>query len=258
MARTKNFWKIVNHVIRNADVLLMLLDARFVDETRNREIEEKVRSLRKPLIYVITKADLVPKKKLEQCKRSLSPSVFVSAKDRSGRDRLKESIIREANRFYGSTDRINIGVLGYPNVGKSSLINMLKGRHSASTSSISGHTKKVQLLKIDRKLYFIDTPGVLPYMEKDDVKHAFTNVMDYRKAKDPDLLVISMMRRMPGVIEAYYGVPIEEDKEKTLETIALKRHVLKKGGIPDVVRMSIAILKDIQADRIRLRVMPES
>jgi ribosome biogenesis GTPase A len=245
-----SYWKAVKRVIQEADMLLLLLDARYVDETRNEEIEEKVRSAGKPLIYVITKADLADRGTLELHKRNFRPSVFISVKDHSGRKMLKERIIIEAGKVYKEKERIRVGVLGYPNVGKSSLINLMKGKHSASTSSRSGHTKSTQLIKAGKKLYFIDTPGVIPYMEKDDLKHAITNVMDYTKAKDPDLIVINLMRKFPGRIEAHFGVQAIEDKEKTLEEIALKMNVLKKGGLPDVRRMAVSILHDFQKDKI--------
>jgi len=248
----KSFWKSVKGVIAEADVLLLLLDARFVDESRNREIEDKVRSAGKTLIYVITKSDLVEKEKAEACKRSLRPCVFVSAKNRTGRMRLKERIIIEAERSYGNRERINVGVLGYPNVGKSSLINYMKGQHSARTSSLSGYTKSTQLIKSDSRIYFIDTPGVIPYMEKDVVKHVSMNVIDFIKVKNPDLVVAELMRKYPGKIEAHFAVPVRDDKEKTIEEICLKKNVLMKEGLPDIERMCRSIIRDFQKGKIKI------
>ena len=54
-----NFWKIVDRVIDEADIVLMVVDARFVEKTRNVEIERKVAAAKKVLITVINKADLV-------------------------------------------------------------------------------------------------------------------------------------------------------------------------------------------------------
>ncbi len=250
-----SYWTAVKGVIREADVLLLLLDARFVDETRNAEIENKVRAAGKPLIYVITKADLANKEKLEACKRALRPSVFVSAKDRTGRKRLKERIIVEAERAYGGggkTQRITVGVLGYPNVGKSSLINYMKGRRSAPISSHSGCTKSTRLVKTDSRIYFIDTPGVIPYLEKDELKHATTSVTDFTKVKEPDLIVAELMRKYPGRIEAHFNVPVREDKLQSIEEITLKSHVLRKGGLPDIDRMCRSIIRDFQSGKIKI------
>ena len=63
-----SFWNIVNKVIRESDILLEVLDARMVKETRNKEIEDKVKKSGKILIYVINKCDLVEKPTLERYK----------------------------------------------------------------------------------------------------------------------------------------------------------------------------------------------
>ncbi len=247
----ESFWKAVKHVIYQADVLLMVLDARFVDDTRNEEIENRVIAAHKPLIYVLTKSDLVGRERTESCKKKLKPLVFISAREHWGRTKLKERIIIEAKKVCGKKDTIEVGVLGYPNVGKSSLINLMKGKHSASTSSQSGHTKSMQLIRSDNKIFFIDTPGVLPYMEKDNVKHVIIGATDFNKVRDPDIMVMNLMRRFPGVIESFYGVPVDDDKEKALEAITVKKSVIMKGGVPDIMTMARIIVRSFQTGKIK-------
>jgi ribosome biogenesis GTPase A len=241
-----NYWKLVNDVIFQSDVLLLLLDARLVEETRNDEIEHKVKLRNKPLIYVITKCDLIPKEQLEHYKKELNPCVIVSSIKHFGTTMLRDRILIEAKRA-GITDRlVKVGVLGYPNVGKSSLINSMKGRHVASTSIQSGHTRSVQEIRSDNRIMFWDTPGVIPYREKDRVKHALIGTIDFTKARDPEMAIIGLMAKFPKRIELFYGVDEKEDKDETIEEIAVKRNVLKKGGKPDSVRMARLILKDWQ------------
>lgn len=247
----KNFWQIVNKVIDDADVLLLLLDARLVEETRNREIEKKVALSKKPLIYVVTKCDLVGKDVAEKYKKTLNPCVFVSAKEFHGTTKLRDRILIEANKAKVPYKAIRVGVLGYPNVGKSSLINSMKGKKSASTSILSGHTKGVQKIKADNRILFLDTPGVIPYKENDRVKHAFIGTLDFTKAKDPDLIIIDLMNKFPNIVEHYYDVEVREDKEETIEEIAKKRNILKKGGEADVIRMGRMILCDWQKGNIK-------
>lgn len=239
---SKKFWDQVNSVIKQSDVVLLVMDARWVDETRNKEIEDKVKKLNKPLIYVINKCDLVDKLK----DYKLKPSVKVSIKDHTGLLKLKSRIIIE-----GKKDKILVGVLGYPNVGKSSVINMIKGKRSAPTSSISGFTKHVQKVKAGKKIMFLDTPGVIPYREKDFLKHAMTNVIGFSKIREPDLVVMELMEKFPGRIEKYYGVKTIKDKEKTIEDIAIKKNIIKKGNKPDEIRMSVIILKAWQKGVIK-------
>ena len=54
-----NFWTVIHRVLRDADILLIVLDARMISHTRNEEIEKKVQDTGKPYIYVINKSDLI-------------------------------------------------------------------------------------------------------------------------------------------------------------------------------------------------------
>ena len=246
-----NFWRVVNRVIQEAEVLLILLDARMVIESRNKEIEDKVKKLEKPLIYVITKADLVEdKKEVEKYKKEFQPCVFVSTIKYHGTTILREKILIEAKRHNIETVPINVGVLGYPNVGKSSLINAMSGRGTASTSMMSGHTKGVQKIKGDNRIMFLDTPGVIPYKEKESQKHSVIGSVDFTKVKDPDMAVMSLMEQFPGKVEEYYKVKVRKNFEAVIEEIAIKRSIVKKGNIPDIDRVSRTILKDWQTGRI--------
>lgn len=245
---SKSFWTIVNKVIEQADIILLLLDARLIEETRNEEAELKVKAAHKPLIYVITKSDLVDKKLLD--KIPLKPSVFVSAKDHLGTTILRERILIEGQRAYKNKEVFVVGVLGYPNVGKSSLINALKGKKAAPTSSVSGFTKGVQKVRMDNRITFLDTPGVVPYNEKDDSKHAFIGTLEFNRVKNPDLVVMELMEKYPGKIESHYGIKASSDFETSLELIAQKRNMLKKHAELDIERVSKMILKDWQTGKI--------
>jgi ribosome biogenesis GTPase A len=245
------FWKDVNTVIREADVLLLIIDARFVPETKNREIVDKARVQGKPLIYVFNKTDLIDIRTLSDAKKRMKPYALVSTKKKRGISELKKRIAMEGKEFLKKKGRIVVGVLGYPNVGKSSLINMMKGRRSTSVSPLSGRTRCKQTVRTSQSLYFIDTPGVTPYLEKDKLKFMFTNVTDYTKVKDPETMVERLMNRFPGRIEKFYGVPVQEDKQATIEEIALNKHVIKKGNLPDTKRMSVTIIMNWQKGKIK-------
>ena len=62
---------------------------------------------------------------------------------------------------------------------------------------------------------------------------------------------MELMEKFPGKVESFYNTEISEDKEETLETITLKRNILKKGGIADMERMARTILKDWQTGKIK-------
>lgn len=126
----------------------------------------------------------------------------------------------------------------------------MNGRSAAGVSSVSGYTKGVQRIRADNKIVFLDTPGVVPYSEKNNEKHTMIGTTDYNKTKDPDLTVLTLMESFPGKIESYYEIPQELDGEEKIECIAKKRNTLKSGGEPDIDRMSRKILKDWQEGKI--------
>lgn len=246
-----SFWEIVNRVIEKSDIILEILDARLPEETRNREIEEKARKLGRSLIYVINKSDLIEKKTAEDIKSKLKPSVFVSSIKHHGTTILLHEIIKQAKTKYPEKEKIIVGIVGYPNVGKSSVINALKGRSSAPSSSRSGYTKHEQLIKVTNKIYLIDTPGVFPFLEKDEFKHVLTASVDPSKLKDPEAAALMIIQELAGKVEEFYDVGRCEDAEETLELIAMKKNKLKKGNKPDTKAMAKIIINDWQKGNIK-------
>jgi ribosome biogenesis GTPase A len=246
-----NFWDVVNKVIREADILLLVMDSRLSLETRNEEVENKIIKTGKPYLFVLTKCDLIDQELSEKLKKEIKPSLFVSSTEYHGLKMLREKIIVLGKKHFPENKSYTVGILGYPNVGKSSLINAMCGRSSAGVSSVSGFTKGVQKIRSDNTILFLDTPGVVPYSEKNDEKHAMIGTTDYNKVKEPDLSVLNLMNAFPGKIESFYEIPIEMDGEEKIELIAKKRNILKKGGMPDIERMSRKILKDWQEGTIK-------
>ena len=143
---------IINRVIEESDIILEVLDSRFIEKTRNFEIEKKVKKLGKLIIYVFNKSDLVNinKIKLDMELEKLKPNLFFSSKERSGSVNLKRLIKIESKKL--KQESVNVGVIGYPNTGKSSLINLLTRKSDVKTSSEEGYTKGMQKIKISKGL----------------------------------------------------------------------------------------------------------
>ncbi len=233
-----NFWYLVNKVIADADILLLVLDSRFPEITRNKEVEQKVEFSKKKILYVLNKSDLVTDEEIKKLSRDYNPCVFVSCKERLGGTLLFKKIM-ELSRG----EPCNIGVLGYPNVGKSSVINLLKGKKSAAVSSHAGHTKALQLIKAKGKVRMLDTPGVLPYEEKDKVKQIIVGSINPQELDNPEFYALKVIDLFPDIMEKYYGTKCKDSYE-FLETVALKRNFLIKGGVPDTRRFSVNLLQD--------------
>lgn len=242
---------LVRDVITKADVLLEVVDARFPDETRNSEVEKEIIRLNKPFIIVINKCDLVSKEKLDKAKARLSkiaPTVFISSKDRSGTTMLRHQIL--ASACIKGRD-ILVGTLGYPNVGKSSVINGVTGRHRAGTSPISGHTKAVQHVNAGSHIMFIDTPGVIPFDENDEYVQGLLGMKDATHLRDPIGVALKIIEKTlaenKATLESFYSITLEtQDSYPVLEQIGRKCNFLQKKGEIDEMRTATRIICDWQ------------
>ncbi len=250
-----NYWKLVNEVIEKSDVLLEVLDSRLPDMTRNSEVEKKVAGAGKKLILVLNKADLIGQHLAEKEKKLLGPSypvVFVSSKEHHGTKLLREKI----HIVVGKKEDIVVGVLGYPNVGKSSIINVLKGRKAASTSPLAGHTRAIQNIRITSRILMLDTPGVIPFVEKDETKHVLIGTKMFSEVKNPDIYageIISLCNKInEQIIPSFYNVPFVTDAYAELEKIAEKMNFRLKGGDFDLDKTARMVIRDWQTGRIKL------
>lgn len=257
------FWQVVDRIINEVDVIIELLDARFPYETKNTVIEGHLRKAKKPFIRVITKSDLVDKKKLDKAAKKLKAITFSAKKHFH-----TQTLIKEIMKHFKTTEKqfkkkwkgkriaekqffLKVGVIGYPNIGKSSLINALKGRKSAPTSPIAGFTKGKQWIKVTNKILLIDTPGVIPFKEKNQLKLILKSAIT--QVKDPEETAIDLIEMIPkSKLEEFYKIKTAKDSEETLKTIAKKKNLIKKGNIPDLKRAGNLLIQDIQKNKIKL------
>ncbi len=246
------FLETVKKVIKTVDLIIEVVDARFPMDSRNFELEKMIRMLDKKFIVVINKADLVPEDFVRFAAKQISyeaPAIYISSTERHGTRKLFDAI----NQLKRG-DRVKIGVIGYPNVGKSMIINVLKGKHSAPTGSKPGITKSVQWIRISPDIMLFDTPGVVPLKGK---KGAFLRgAIDVIKVTDIEQSVEEMLgefikKGVADKVEEKYGLPLETPVG-FLEAFAKKYNLLRKGGLPDTERAARRIYHDWINGRIRL------
>lgn len=246
----EKFPEIIMRVIDESDILLELVDARFVSEMRNSDVEEIIKKKGKKIIYVLNKSDLAERKEPD-----FFPYVFVSCKLRKGISKLRKLIKIEASKI--NKDRVYVGVLGYPNTGKSSLINLLTRRGSAKTSPQPGFTKGMQKIRLVHGILLLDSPGVIPEKEystaeqKSMNKHTKLGARSYNKVKNPEFVINSLVKEYPKSFENFYKIDIQ-DPEILIEEIGRKKRFLLKGNQVDTEKTARQILREWQEGKIRI------
>jgi len=253
------FPHIVREVVRTSDIILEILDARFVEKTRNKELEKYILDQGKKIIFVLNKSDLINLSELRKNVdlSELHPFVLFSCKSKIGRRNLRQRIKIEVKKLKLDI-KARIGVVGYPNTGKSSLINLLAGRKVAPIAAEAGFTKGMQKIRFNKDIVILDTPGIIPDDEslerkKSEVKkHAEIGVRTYDKVKEPDFIFSKMMEENPGLFEKFYNIDSEGDSELFLEKLGRKMNLITKGNKVDVDRTARWIIKDWQEGKIKI------
>jgi ribosome biogenesis GTPase A len=284
------YWNTIKQIIRESDIILEILDARAVDLSRNEQLERIIKEIGRPRIYVLNKADLATKRDMEKGMDKLSherdvPSeymVFFSNRRKSTVRNLLAKI-RQVFSKHGKRPNydenkpiiekpyreargdIIIGVVGYPNVGKSSVINAISFKHKAKVSSKAGTTHGVHWITANNEIKLIDSPGVIPlgtYVEESRL--GLIAARNPEKLKDPEavaakIIELFIQNDKLDRIERFYNFKLSEEikNEKNacmiLESLSIAKHHLKKGGLPDDTRTSLNLIKDWQTGRLALR-----
>lgn len=262
--------QVARNVVNTSDIILEVLDARFIEETRNLELEEEIEKQKKKIIYVLNKADLIKSKKLSEIKGTLYPYAIVSCTKRQGIKDLRNLIkrvaktiekremreIRKDKVVIGEDSRIKVGVIGYPNAGKSSLLNILAGKSAAGVGADAGFTKNVQKIKLSEEIVLVDSPGVIPedhysVTDKEKIaKHSLAGGKSYTQMKEPDMVVVELFKKNKERLNEFYETEAESADE-LIEEVGKQKGFLKKGGVVNEDSAAREILRAWQMGEIK-------
>ncbi len=236
-------WKIVYKLVDKAQIILEVMDARFPQKTRCARLERLVTKQKKKLVLCLNKSDLVPRTVVQKWKKKLAkeyPVVYTSARDRLG-TKILRSLLQQMSRG----EKCIVAVAGFPNTGKSSIINVLKGRHSAPTAATPGWTKHSQLYRLSETLMLYDSPGVLPF-EGSIEDHALYGGFPIDKLEDPLRLALKLLEiiqdKHPDTLFAHYQIPTSG--EHFFADLARIRGRLLTGATPNIEQVAKEFLRD--------------
>ncbi|XP_032193286.1 large subunit GTPase 1 homolog isoform X1 [Mustela erminea] len=153
--------------------------------------------------------------------------------------------------------QLTVGLVGYPNVGKSSTINTIMGDKKVSVSATPGHTKHFQTLYVEPGLCLCDCPGlVMPSFVSTKAEMICSGILPIDQMRDHVPPVSLVCQNIPRhVLEATYGINIikpreDEDphrpptSEELLTAYGYMRGFMTAHGQPDQPRSARYILKD--------------
>lgn len=234
--------------VKDADLVLEVVDARFAAYMRNAEMEQFLNRKKIPFIIVLNKMDLLHGKNpaSDEFAREELDSIPISCAPKKNINRLRSLI------FSRLKNGGKIAVIGYPNAGKSSVINALSGRHAAPTSKQAGFTRGKSFVKLKEDVYLIDTPGVIPIDERDNFKLMIFNAKSVNQLKDVDTLAMELLEWLPDHpywkewIVRTYGLSVRGDGDECLEQLARAWNKMQRGGVPDVHAAAIKLIQDWQ------------
>ncbi|CAL0326567.1 unnamed protein product [Lupinus luteus] len=170
--QSKRIWGELYKVIDSSDVVVQVLDARDPQGTRCYHLEKHLKEncTHKHMVLLLNKCDLIPAWATKGWLRVLSKEyptlAFHASINKSFGKGSLLSILRQFARLKSDKQAISIGFVGYPNVGKSSVINTLRTKNVCKVAPIPGETKVWQYITLTKRIFLIDCPGVV-YHNKD-------------------------------------------------------------------------------------------
>ncbi|XP_012517492.1 PREDICTED: guanine nucleotide-binding protein-like 3 [Propithecus coquereli] len=253
----KSYCQELKKVIEASDVVLEVLDARDPLGCRCPQVEEAiVQHGQKRLVLVLNKSDLVPKENLENwvnyLKKELPTVVFKAATNPRDKGRItkvkkkaapfkskvcfgKEGLWKLLGGFqetYGKA--IQVGVIGFPNVGKSSIINSLKQEWICNVGVSMGLTRSMQVVPLDKHITIIDSPCFIVSPLNSSTALALRSPASIEVIKPMEAASAILSQADTRQVVLKYTVPDFKNSLEFFTTLAQRRGLHQKGGTPNV------------------------
>jgi ribosome biogenesis GTPase A len=250
--------KAIEERIKDIDVVIEMLDARLPGSSANPMLAQLIQG--KPGLKVLSKQDLadVTRTQMWLDHYNAMPQVRAMGLDTSMVSPAKaliDACHQLAPNRGGMAKPMRVLICGIPNVGKSTLINTLKGKRAAKTGDEAGVTKLEQRITLADDFYLYDTPGVLwprIIVEKSGYNLAASGAIGVNAFDDEEValeLLNYLISNYPQALSARYKIQnvAEHTDETMLEAIARYRGAIQSGGRVNTTKASEIVIHDFRS-----------
>ena len=257
--------KAITERVKEIDVVIEMLDARLPGSSANPLLAELIAG--RPTLKVINKQDMADPVRTalwldHYNAQPLTRAIPLDASDTAPARAIIAACHGLAPLRGGMVKPMRVLICGIPNVGKSTLINTLKGRRAAKTGDEAGVTRTEARIALADDFYLYDTPGMLwprIVVPESGFNLAASGAVG-RNAYDDQEVALELLDKLKQAyaqeLEARYKLGLSESDiasakdEDLLEAIGRKRGALAPGGRIDAQKAAELVIADFRSNAI--------
>ena len=245
--------------MKTTDLVIEVLDARLPLASSNPMVEELRRHRQRPSLKILNKSDLADPLVTSEWVALLEKETrtrAIALNTRNAQEVAKiPALCREIVHHRGDAAKpLRTMIMGIPNVGKSTLMNMLLKRRVAAVGDEPAITKRQQRLYLNKGMVLVDTPGLLwPKIRYpgDGLMLAASHAVGVKALIEEEVaayLAEILLARYPHLLFERYGMPADTaDGVNVIENIAKRRGFKARGGDFDLEKASLTLLNDYRS-----------
>lgn len=251
----------IEEKVKIIDVIIELLDARAPLSSVNEHLEKATANKKK--LYLITKSDLADNEQTKLWQKHFANQnnevLIVDLTNKNSFKIISQAIVRLGKSKWDrdmargmKPQPIRTMIIGIPNVGKSSLINLLAQRKAAGVQNKPGYTRGEQWIRVNKDYLLLDTPGILP-MNYDNKEKAINLALvgsireDILPNEDlVDALLDNLIKHYPNSLKERFAIDDFSNHVITLQTIAKNRGLISNNNQLDIIKAQATLLKEFK------------
>jgi len=246
------------------DLVIEVVDARLPQSSENPMLNQIIKNRAKPHLKLLNKSDIADEKVTQQWinffqNETNITALAVSAKNKKNKVDIKNACMKLVPHRGTSIKPVRAIIIGIPNVGKSSLINLLTQKKIAKTGDVPAVTQMQQRIIVDSDFVLTDTPGLMWQKIESEIQGnylAASNIIGINAYDETEaaLYLLDCLKEnySQKLIDRYEldATIINQQSENIIEAIAIKKHMLVKGNNPDLRKSAVIILQDYRSQKI--------